>query len=179
MAMARSLVERRMVGLRRDIEVPRPVDEVFGFLDNVRNMGAHMERGGMGVKLQVERLSEHDTGVGATYRWYGKAFGLNVDYTTVVRHWVPNHEKAYETMGRARMIIMSGFRMRWSLVPVVTGTKIAIDLEYGRPDTLVGRFLSRLLGKRYGDWCLNMIMADAVAALSHGPPPHGVLGGAS
>jgi len=171
--------ERNLIGLHRVVEVPKPVDEVFAFLDDVRNMGAHMERGGMGVKLQHERLSENDTGVGATSRWHGRAFGLKVDYTTVVSRWVPNREKSYETIGRPRMIIMSGFRMHWTLEPAVTGTKIAIDLEYGRPDSLVGRFLSRLLGKRYGDWCLNMIMADTEAALRRGPLPRGVAGGPS
>ncbi len=149
----------------RVIEVPQPAEEVFRCLDDVRVAGAHMQKGDMGVKLRVEQLSANSEGEGATYRWLGKAFGLPIDYAVVVDRWIKDRERSSRTIGKARMIIMSGFRMHWTLEPTDTGTRITIDFEYDLPSSLMGRLLSRLLGKRYGDWCLEMIVGDAVDAL--------------
>lgn len=155
--------------LSRVILVSASPEQVFAFLDDPRKVGAHMQGGGMGVKLRLETLSENFTGVGATHRWHGKAVGLKIDYTTVVEKWTMNKERASHTIGIPRMVIMSGFNMRWTLVPGNGGTRIEIDFEYSLPKSWVGRALGRLLGRRYGDWCLNMILADAVRALGGVP----------
>lgn len=155
--------------LQRVLEVPRPAEEVFRYLDDVRLAGAHMQRGEMGVRLQVEQLSANSEGEGATYRWHGKAYGLPVDYTVVVEKWIRNQERASRTIGSARLIVMSGFRMHFTLEPTGGGTRITIDFDYDLPTSLLGRLVSRLLGKRYGDWCLDMIMADALHALKAAP----------
>ena len=123
----------------------------------------------MGVKLELDILSENRAGVGAAHRWHGKAMGLTVDYTTVVTRWVHNREKAYHTVCNPRIVIMSGFEMRWTLDPTDRGTKVTIDFGYDPPRSWTGRFLGVLVGRRYGDWCLNMIVGDAQKAL--GPFP--------
>jgi len=151
--------------LRKVVEVRADPESVFSYLDDVRNTGAHMQRGGMGGNLEFETLSENATGVGASHRWHGKVMGFRVDFTTLVTHWVKDREKAYHTVGEPRMVIMSEFEIRWALDPTELGTRISIDFGYQPPQPWVGRLIGTILGRRYGEWCLNMIMADATAAL--------------
>jgi len=155
--------------LRKIMVVRAPSEEAFDWLDEPRNTGSHMQGGGMGVKLKLEILSENRTGVGALHRWHGKAMGLKVDYTTVVADWVRHREKVYHTVCDPKMVIMSGFDMRWTLDPTDRGTRITIDFGYRPPRSWIGRFLSVLVGRRYGEWCLNMILADAKKALGAFP----------
>lgn len=155
--------------LRRVMLVPASPEEVFAFLDDTQKTGSHMQRGEMGVKLQLGTLSENSTGVGATHRWRGRAYGLRVDFTTVVEKWTKDREKRIHTIGTPKMVIMSGYDMHWALVPADGGTSIEIEFEYELPRSLFGRALSRLVGKRYGDWCLDMILGDAVRALERSP----------
>ncbi len=124
-----------------------------------------MQRGGMGGKLHLEILSVNHTGVGASHRWHGKVLGFKVDFTTVVTGWMKDREKAYHTVGNPRMVIMSDFEMRWTLDPTNGGTRITIDFGYRPPKSWPGRFVGRIFGQRYGEWCLNMVMADATATL--------------
>lgn len=125
--------------LSRVILVSASPERVFAFLDDPRKVGAHMQGGGMGVRLQFETLSENFTGVGATHRWHGKAVGMKIDYTTVVEKWTMNKERASHTIGTPKMVIMSGFKMRWNLVPANGGTRIDIDFEYTLPEVLGGK----------------------------------------
>lgn len=155
--------------LRRVIEIPAPPEEVFEWLDEPLKTGSHMQGGAMGVKLKLEILSRNHTGVGAAHRWYGRAMGLTVDYTTVVTHWVRNREKVYHTVGSPKIVIMSGFEMRWTLDPTERGTKVTIDFGYDPPRSWTGRFLNVLVGRRYDEWCLNMIVGDAQKPLGASP----------
>ncbi len=175
----RSIQKETSRRLHRTVEVLRPAEEVFRYLDDVRLAGAHMQSGEMGVRLQVEQLSVNSEGQGATYRWHGKVYGLPVDFTVVVEKWIKNRERASRTVGSARLIVMSGFRLHFTLAPMDRGTRIAIDFEYDLPSSLLGRFLSRLFGRRYGDWCLDMMMADALRALRAAPHPSAAAGVAS
>ncbi len=147
--------------LRKVMEVRARPEEVFRWLDDPLNTGSHMRGGSMGVKLTMETLSKNRTGVGATHRWHGKAMAFTVDYTTVVTDWERNREKAYHTVGDPKMVIMSGFEMRWTLDPTDPGTRVTIELGYHPPRSWIGRFLSTIVGRRYGDWCLNMMLGDA------------------
>ncbi len=123
----------------------------------------------MGTRLHLETLSENFSGVGATHRWHGSAYGLRIDFVTVVEEWVEDREKRIHTIGTPKMVIMSGYAIHWALVPADGGTRIEIDLEYALPKSWFGKALSKMLGRRYGDWCLDMVLADAVRALGGSP----------
>ena len=47
----------------------------------------------MGSKLKLDQLSPNPTGVGASYRWYGKMMGMIMDFSETVTKWQQNKLK--------------------------------------------------------------------------------------
>jgi len=57
-------------------------------------------------------------------------------------------------------IIMSGYEMRFHLVPVENGTTLTYEIDYELPRSLFGKILGILLARRYADWCLRRACED-------------------
>jgi len=83
---------------------------VFQQMDDFSKTGMHMTKRSMmmlGSKLKLEKLSANATGVGASYRWYGKMMGMKMDFSETVTKWRVPLLKEWETVGEAKIIIMS------------------------------------------------------------------------
>ncbi|MBI2125811.1 MAG: SRPBCC family protein [Thaumarchaeota archaeon] len=154
------------------IEIRASPEEVFAFMDDIQNVGWHMEGQRsmplMGGKLDLERLSTNATGEGATYRWYGKILGMKVDFSEVVSKWVEGREKVWHTIGDPKIIIMSNYEMRLTLSPTDVGTKVIFEIDYDLPNTWYGKIIGNLLASRYAEWCLRRACEDAKNALERG-----------
>jgi len=133
-------------------------------MDDIANVGWHMEGERsmplMGGKLHHEVLSENITGLGATYRWYGKVMGMTLDFKETVTKWVKNEEKVWSTIEDPKIIIMSKYEMRFNLSPIENGTKVTFEIDYELPRSLFGRILGKLLARKYADWCLRRACED-------------------
>ena len=80
-------------------------------MDDFSKTGMHMTESSMmmmGSKLNLEKLSMNQTGVGSSYRWYGKMMGMTMDFSETVTKWEPPKLKEWETIGETKIIIMSG-----------------------------------------------------------------------
>jgi polyketide cyclase/dehydrase/lipid transport protein len=144
---------------------------VFAWLDDPAHTSMHMSRPSMamlGGALRTEQLSPEATGVGAMYRSSGRAFGIPLDFTTVVTRWRPEREKAWQTIGKPRLIVLRHFEMRFSLDPGEGGTHLTLALEYSLPTHGLGRVLGLALAGPYARWCLRRMLRDAQAALDSG-----------
>lgn len=86
------------------VQILAPAERVFGYVDDMRNVGWHMtERSSsamLGSRLKLEILSEQATGPGATYRYSGKMMGLTLDFSESVTKYVPDR-RAWRRLGRA------------------------------------------------------------------------------
>jgi hypothetical protein len=154
--------------LEKTITVPASPARVFAWLDDPRNTGLHMSRPSMamlGGALRVERLSAIATGVGATYRSWGRVLGLRIDFTTTVVRWVADREKVWRTTRDPRLIVLGHFEMRFGAEPVSDGTRLTMVLEYELPPRGVGRLVGRALAAPYAKWCLRRMCRDARTAL--------------
>lgn len=162
------------------IEIDAPAEKVFAHMDRIENVGWHMsgrgERGEggigamplMGGRLELQ-IIDGRRGAGATYRWSGKVMGMEIDISETVSRWVENREKVWHTIGRPRMIVMSGYVMRLFVSPIGGGrTKVLFEIEYTLPSTPWGRVAGWLLAPRYARWCLRRACEDAKAALEKG-----------
>ena len=119
----------------------------------------------LGGALRVERLSAVATGVGATYRSWGRVLGLPIDFTTTVVRWVADREKIWRTIGDPQLIVIGHFEMRFGVDPVDGGARLTMALEYELPSRGCGRLLGRALAAPYAKWCLRRMCCDARAAL--------------
>ncbi len=147
----------------KNILIHSTVDKVFAQMDDFSKTGMHMSESSMmmmGSKLKLEQLSSNPTGVGAKYRWYGKMMGMIMDFSETVTKWQPPKLKEWETIGDAKMIIMSWYRMWFEITPAENGTIVKISISYLLPKLWYYKILLFFFARWYCNWCLNNMLND-------------------
>jgi hypothetical protein len=130
-------------------------------MDDFSKTGMHMSESSMmmmGSKLKLEQLSLNQTGTGATYRWYGKMMGMTIDFSETVTKWQPPNFKEWETIGEARIIIMSWYRMWFEIFPADNGSMAKISISYLPPKEWYYKILSFFFATWYCNWCLKNML---------------------
>ncbi|MES2331090.1 MAG: SRPBCC family protein [Bacteroidota bacterium] len=143
-------------------------EKVFVQMDDFSKTGMHMSESSMmmmGSKLKLEQLSVNETGVGASYRWHGKMMGMTMDFSETVTKWQPSKIKEWETVGEAKIIIMSWYRMWFEIAPADKGTIVTISIQYLPPVKWYYKILSFIFAKWYCNWCLNNMLNDTKKSL--------------
>jgi len=138
-------------------------EKVFAQMDDFSKTGMHMSQSSMmmlGSKLKLEQLSTNPTGVGSKYRWHGKMMGMTIDFSETVTKWQPPIFKEWETVGEAKIIIMSSYRMWFEITPAENGTNAKLSISYLPPTQWYYKFLSFFFAKLYCNWCLNNMLED-------------------
>ena len=162
---------RSMKTLTETVVIEAPAPKVFAFMDDVNNVGFHMSGRSsmamMGSRLKIEVLSSEPTGVGATYRMWGKMMGQAIDFSETVTKYAPGREKIWGTIGEPKMLIMSSYVMRVTVDPLTaSSSRLTISLTYAPPRSILWRSISALVGDRYGQWCLRNMCQDAKDAVA-------------
>ena len=87
-----------MITKSKSILIHSTPAKVFAQMDDFSKTGMHMSESSMmmmGSKLNLEQLSTNSTGVGASYRWYGKMMGMTMDFSQTVTKWEQNKLKEW------------------------------------------------------------------------------------
>lgn len=153
-----------MKTISRKIQVQAPPEKVFETLDDLGVTGMHMTQSSammMGSKLQLEYLTSHHIGLGSKYRWTGKMMGMKMDFTVEVTKWIKDMEKIWETIGEAKMIIYSWYRMNLTVTPVENVTEAELSITYEKPKGWFAKIISFLFADWYCNWCLKNMLNDA------------------
>ena len=138
-------------------------EKVFAQMDDFSKTGMHMSESSMmmmGSKLKLEQLSSNATGVSASYRWYGKMLGMKMDFSETVTKWQPPKLKEWKTVGEAKIIIMSWYKMGFEISPDGIGTRAKISISYLPPKEWYYKILSFFFANWYCNWCLNNMLND-------------------
>jgi hypothetical protein len=138
-------------------------EKVFETVDDLSVTGMHMTKSSgmmMGSKLHLEYLTNNHTGLGSKYRWTGKMMGMKMDFTVEVTKWVKGIEKIWETVGDAKMIIYSWYRMNLIISKHADKTKAALSITYKKPRGWFAKFISFLFANWYCKWCLRNMLFD-------------------
>lgn len=147
--------------------------KVFHYLDDLGVTGMHMTQSSpmmMGSKLKLEYLTPHHTGPGTRYRWSGTMMGMKMDFTVEVTKWMPGVEKTWETIGEAKMIIYSWYRMHFQLSQEGNFTITKLSITYEKPNGWLLKVISFLLADWYCRWCLRNMLRDAGHAVNNALP---------
>ncbi len=160
-----------MKTLTESVVIGAPAHQVFAFMDDVKNVGFHMSGRSsmpmMGSRLEIAILSPQSTGVGATYRMWGRMMGLTIDFSETVTKYIAGREKVWETIGEPKLLIMSSYVMRVAVNPLsLSSCRLTISLTYAPPRSIFWRFVSALVGDWYARWCLKSMCQDAKAAMA-------------
>lgn len=151
---------RKIRKIERTVIVNAKPEEVFAFMDDINNTGMHMTKSNaqmMGSKLNLEWLTEYKTGLNTKYKWTGKVMGMKMKFTVIVTQWDNGKSKTWETIGDAKMIVISWYKMYLELSPNSEGTTTAkLGILYTKTKNIPGF----LLGKRYSIWCVKSMLND-------------------
>jgi hypothetical protein len=138
-------------------------EKVFSQMDDFSKTGMHMSESSMmmmGSKLNLEQKSQNAVGRGASYRWYGKMMGMNIDFIENVTNWQPPKLKEWETSGEANIIIMSWYKMWFEISPFENGSVVKLSISYLQPKKWFYKLLSILFANWYCNWCLKNMLND-------------------
>ena len=152
----------------KEIIIQSRPEKVFNQMDDFSKTGMHMSESSMmmmGSKLNLQQLSSHATGIGAKYRWYGKMMGMTIDFEEAVTKWEPPTLKEWETIGEAKIIIMSWYRMWFEIAPSANNTMATLSISYLPPKQWYLKILSFLFARMYCNWCLNNMLNDTKKTL--------------
>src|SRR5687768_413257 len=137
---------------------------VFDAIDDLGVTGMHMTKSSgmmMGSKLHLQYLTENHTGLNSMYKWTGKMMGMNMDFTVRVTRWLKGIEKIWETVGEAKMIIYSWYRMHLIISEYHDHTLAKLSISYEKPNGWLAKVISFLFADMYCRWCLKSMLEDA------------------
>ena len=139
-------------------------EKVFSHLDDLGVTGSHMTKSSammMGSKLHLEYLTLNHTGPGSKYRWTGTMMGMEMNFTVEVIQWIEGVEKVWETIGEAKLIIYSWYRMHLLVYPKGNTTQAELSITYEKPKDWFLKIISFLFADWYCNWCLKNMLIDA------------------
>lgn len=73
---------------------------------------------------------------------------------------MPNKFKEWETVGKAKIIIMSWYKIWYEISACKEGTIAKISISYLPPNEWYYKILSLFFAGWYCNWCLNTILRD-------------------
>ena len=157
-----------MKNFKKSILIQSSPEKVFAYMDNIANTGMHMTKSSMpmmGSKLELKQLSKNTTGLNSKFRWTGKMMGFTMDFRVVTTKWIKDKEKIWETIGKAKMIILGWYQMRLVILPEGKNTKAELSIAYTNPKNIFFKIIAFFLAPFYANWCLNNMLQDSKKTL--------------
>jgi hypothetical protein len=135
-------------------------ESLFSFLDDHRNLGAHMSggksamlgMGGMTLKLDGQRGKK----MGAHIVMTGSAFGFKLFIDEIVSERQVSVRKSWETL-RSEIVVIGHYRLGFLLAAEKNGTRVTVQIDYENSAT--HPILSFLGGKLYAKWCVRQMLS--------------------
>jgi len=117
------------------------LEKVFAQLDDINKTGIHLSESSMIM------------------------MGMKIDFTETVTKWQPPRPKEWETVGEAKLIIMSWYRMWFEISPAENLTIAKLSISYLPPKQWFYKILSFFFAQWYCNWCLHNILIDTKSNL--------------
>lgn len=146
------------------VTVPAAVEAVFAVIDDPMRIATHMSRrtwmmAGGTMTTQIDERG--GLAVGSHIRMTGRVLGISVGLDEVITQREPPHAKQWATQGTPKLIVIGPYAITVELEPVEAGTSMRLMIDYDLPTR--NRWLGRLFGRMYADWCLGQIVHDVTA----------------
>lgn len=145
--------------------VQAPMDRVFAHLDDHTRLSSHMSEpswkmggGSMNTELDAGRGQQ----LGSHIRLSGRVFGVELVVDEIVVQREPPRLKVWETTGVPKLLVIGRYRMGFDLSPQGGGSMLRVFIEYALPENAPARWLGRLFGRYYAQWCTRQMVDDAV-----------------
>ena len=147
-----------------------PPGEAFAWLDDFRQLSAHMERRSAmmaGSRMAIETDAAGGRAVGSRVRMHGTMLGMRLALDEVVTQREPPIRKAWKTTS-ADLLVIGDYELGFELQPLGERSRLRVFIDYHLPTRGAGRWLGMLFGGTYARWCTQRIVADAVKHFGSG-----------
>jgi len=98
--------------------------------------------------------------VGSTVRMEGRVLGMRLSLEEVVTERLPPSRKAWQTVD-ARLLVIGNYRLGFEISPRGDSSTVRVVIDYDLPAGWPARWLGRLLGGYYAQWCTQKMAQDA------------------
>lgn len=142
---------------------------VFALLNDHQRLAAHMEKPSLmmaGARMKITTDSQKGQALGSLITVQGEVLGMALSVTEKVTEYAPPLRKTWETCGETHLLVMGAYRMGFVLTPEAEMSHLRVWIDYDWPTGRWERWLGRLLGKTYADWCVQRMATDAARAFS-------------
>lgn len=144
--------------------IPAPSEQVFAFADDQSRLSSHMNESSWmmgGGRMSVELDEAKGQAIGSHIRLSGTVFGIRLFLDEVVTRREPPVEKAWETVGSPRFLVIGAYRMGFRVTPENRGSRLRVFIDYDLPTGWATYWLGLLFGGVYANWCVAQMLSGA------------------
>ncbi|UUZ63683.1 hypothetical protein LP417_30910 [Polaromonas sp. P1-6] len=94
----------------------------------------------------------------------GRVLGIPLCVEETVSDYKPPFRKTWETRGEPHLLVIGKYRMGFELAPKAGNAQLRVWIDYNLPSGVPGRWLGRVLGTVYADWCVTRMVKDSAIA---------------
>ncbi|MEX1180272.1 MAG: SRPBCC family protein [Cucumibacter sp.] len=141
-----------------------PGDKVFFFLDDHKNLSAHMNKSSwmmLGSRMEIYLDAAGARSVGSKFGFKGAILGIPLSVDEVVTQREPSGRKVWETVGEPNLWVIGQYRMGLEIAPQGNSARLRVFIEYALPAAGLPRLLGLLFGNAYAHWCTTRMVGDA------------------
>ena len=145
------------------VHVVAPPEILFAELDDQERLSSHMMKSSAmmaGSMMQFEFDDRRGRAVGSRIRMVGKVLGLSLEVIEVVTEREPPRRKAWETIGRPRLIVIGAYRMGFEIEAEADGSALVVFIDYDDPPGALS-LAGKLFGGMYARWCTRSMAQGA------------------
>jgi hypothetical protein len=159
----------------QSIDLHASVNAVYAHLDDFERLGAHMMHSSWmmaGSAMRYEFDAARGRKLGAKVRIVGAFLGIKLVIDEEISRYEPPLHKAWNTVGKPKMIIMRGYSLGFDLAATAGGCRLKVFIDYELPEHGSARWLGKMFGAPYARWCVTSMIADASKAFGNPHVPH-------
>lgn len=152
------------------VAVDASPEAVFAFLDDHRNLSAHMEQKSwmmMGSRMDIHFDESEARSVGSKFGFTGSVLGIPLSVDEIVTERDPPQSKAWVTINEPTLWVIGRYRMGFAIAPNSGSSELTVSIGYDLPQRVWTRWLGWLLGGLYAKWCTNRMANDAARHFCH------------
>jgi hypothetical protein len=139
------------------------VEQAFAYLDDFRALSAHMEKRSatmMGSRMSITTDALGGRAVGSKVRMEGRMLGMRLSLEEVVTERLAPSKKVWQTVD-TKLLVIGDYRLGFEISPQSGGSSVRVLIDYDLPAGWPARWLGRLLGAYYAQWCTQKMAQDA------------------
>jgi len=145
--------------------------QLFEYVDDHARLASHMSESSWmmgGGRMRVDLDEAKGRALGSHIKLSGWVFGIRVFLDEVVTRRDPPFDKAWETVGAPRLLVIGAYRMGFQITPERNGSRLRVFIDYDLPTGWATYWLGVLFGGVYANWCVAQMLSDALRHFASG-----------